>query len=107
MLSGTKASPGKILTKEGVKYKAYNGMASKTAQKIWKGSYSSIEGVSTTVKYKGTASKVINEIMSNVRSGFSYTGARSIQEFKSKAILKLQTSSSNIEGNAHINSNRK
>jgi len=102
MLSGTKASPGKIMLKDGLKYKAYNGMASKTAQKIWKGSYSSIEGVSTTVKYKGTASKVINEIMSNVRSGMSYSGARSIEEFKEKAIVRLQTPSSNNEGNPHI-----
>ena len=35
-----------------------NDKASKTAQKTWRGSYSSIEGVSTHVTYKGTISKV-------------------------------------------------
>ena len=108
MLSGTKETPGKvILNSEGKKIKRYNGMASKVAQKNWKGSYSSIEGVSSYVSYKGTVSKVINEIMSNVRSGMSYSGARTIDELKESSIAILQTGSSKIEGNPHIfNRNR-
>ena len=103
MLSGTKETPGKIETfSDGKKFKKYSGMASKSAQKAWRGSYSSIEGVSTTVQYKGTTSKVINEIMSNVRSGMSYSGARSLEELRDAAIFARQTSSSNVEGNAHI-----
>ena len=53
MLSGTRETPGKvILDKEtGKKVKRYNGMASKAAQKAWKGSYSSIEGVTSYVQY--------------------------------------------------------
>jgi|11_taG_2_1085331.scaffolds.fasta_scaffold04659_6 IMP dehydrogenase len=103
MLSGTKETPGKIiLNSEGNKIKRYNGMASKLAQKNWKGSYSSIEGVSSYVNYKGTVSKVINEIMSNVRSGMSYTGARSLKELREEAIAIIQTNSSHSEGNPHI-----
>ncbi len=103
MLSGTKETPGKIiLNSEGKKIKRYNGMASKLAQKNWKGSYSSIEGVSSYVNYKGTVSKVVNEIMSNVRSGMSYTGARSLKELKEEAIAIIQTNSSHVEGNPHI-----
>ena len=56
-----------------------------------------IEGVSSVVPYKGTVAKVIREIMSNVRSGMSYSGARSLQEFKEKAQLVLQTSASSVE----------
>lgn len=108
MLSGTKETPGKIiLNSEGKKIKRYNGMASKLAQKNWKGSYSSIEGVSSYVSYKGTISKVINEIMSNVRSGMSYSGVRSLEELRKEAIAVVQTSSSHAEGNPHIfNRNR-
>ena len=108
MLSGTKETPGKIiLSSEGKKIKRYNGMASKLAQKNWKGSYSSIEGVSSYVSYKGTVSKVINEIMSNVRSGMSYSGVRSLEELRNEAIAVVQTSSSHAEGNPHIfNRNR-
>ena len=103
MLSGTKETPGKIiLNSEGKKIKRYNGMASKLAQKNWKGSYSSIEGVSSYVTYKGTVSKVVNEIMSNVRSGMSYTGCRSLKSLQDNAIAIIQTSSSHAEGNPHI-----
>ena len=103
MLSGTRESPGKVMiNNDGQKIKKYNGMASKAAQKNWKGSYSSIEGVSSTVKYKGTVSKVVNEIMSNVRSGMSYSGASSLEELREKAEMRKQTSNSNIEGNPHI-----
>ena len=102
MLSGTKESPGKvIINSEGKKIKKYSGMASKTAQRNWKGSYSSIEGVSTYVPYKGTLSKVINEIMSNVRSGMSYSGARNLGEIQS-AVFARQTVNSHFEGLPHI-----
>ena len=103
MLSGTKETPGKvILDNEGNKIKRYNGMASKAAQKTWKGSYSSIEGVSSYVSYKGTVSKVVNEIMSNVRSGMSYSGVSNLDQLRSDSIAVIQTSSSHTEGNPHI-----
>ena len=75
---------------------------SKLAQKNWKGSYSSIEGVSSHVQYKGTLSKVVNEIMSNVRSGMSYSNARNLKELKDVADFIIQTNSSNVEGKPHI-----
>ena len=103
MLSGTKETPGNIETDgDGIKVKRYNGMASKTAQKSWKGSYSSIEGVSSFVKYKGTVLEVVNEIMSNVRSGMSYSGARTLEELKDTAEMVIQTSASSAEGKPHI-----
>lgn len=103
MLSGTKETPGKIiLNSEGKKIKRYNGMASKVAQKNWKGSYASIEGVSSYVPYKGTISKVINEIMSNVRSGMSYSGVTSLDDLRKESIAMLQSTSSHVEGNPHI-----
>jgi len=103
MLSGTRETPGKVIVNDkNKKVKRYNGMASKTAQKDWKGSYSSIEGVSSIVPYKGTISRVVNEIMSNVRSGMSYSGARSLNELREKAIAYRQTSASHAEGNPHI-----
>ena len=107
MLSGTKETPGRVITSdEGKKIKRYNGMASKLAQKNWKGSYSSIEGVSSHVQYKGTLSKVVNEIMSNVRSGMSYSNARNLKELKDVADFIIQTNSSNVEGKPHIYSKR-
>ena len=103
MLSGTKESPGKvIIMPDSSKSKRYNGMASKAAQKNWKGSYSSVEGVSSIVPYKGTVAKVIREIMSNVRSGMSYSGARNLSELRSKAKFVLQSAASTVESGPHI-----
>jgi len=103
MLSGTRETPGKIITNsEGKKVKRYNGMASKAAQKNWKGTYNSIEGVASYVTYKGTTSKVINEIMSNIRSGMSYSGASNLKELQSYSQFVKQTASSHTEGNPHI-----
>ena len=106
MLSGTKETPGKaIILPDGSKAKRYNGMASKVAQKNWKGSYASVEGVTSIVPYKGSVLKVLREIMSNVRSGMSYTGARNLKELVDKAEFVLQTSSSIIESGPHIYAN--
>lgn len=102
MLSGTRETPGKVIIQDGKKIKRYNGMASKAAQKNWKGSYNSIEGVASFVPYKGTTSKVVNEIMSNVRSGMSYSGASNLKELYENAVFRRQTTSSHAEGNAHI-----
>lgn len=108
MLSGTRETPGKvIIDKEtGKKVKRYNGMASKAAQKAWKGSYSSIEGVASYVQYKGTVNKVITEITSNIRSGMSYSGARNLEELVENAEFIRQTVNSHAEGLPHIH-NRK
>jgi IMP dehydrogenase len=104
MLSGTKETPGEI-TKDtlGREIKQYNGMASKVAQKAWKGSYSSIEGIPSNVLYKGSVESVIKEIMVNVRSGMSYSGAKNLEELREYAIFKRQTTQSHQEGQAHIN----
>ena len=102
MLSGTRETPGKVIIQDGKKIKRYNGMASKAAQKNWKGTYNSIEGVASFVPYKGTTSKVVNEIMSNVRSGMSYSGANTLSELYENAVFRRQTISSHTEGNAHI-----
>jgi len=104
MLSGTRETPGKvIIDKEtGKKVKRYNGMASKSAQKAWKGSYSSIEGVTSYVQYKGTVSKVIAEITSNIRSGMSYSGSRDLEQLRSNAMFIRQTINSHTEGLPHI-----
>lgn len=108
ILSGTKETPGKVITtKNNKKIKKYNGMASKDAQKDWKGTYNSVEGVSTTVPYKGTVVKVIDEVLLNLRSGMSYSGASDLSELREYATFARQTNNSNVEGNPHIFSRNK
>ena len=102
LLAGTDETPGDILnTKEGKK-KVYRGMASKEAQSAWRGRVSSIEGVSHVVPYKGPVKEVLHDLGVGIRSGLSYSGARSIHEFQSKARAIRQTSAGAIESSTHI-----
>ena len=40
--------------------------------------------------------------MSNVRSGMSYSGVRTLKELREDSIAVIQSSSSHAEGNPHI-----
>lgn len=108
LLAGTDESPGTVITEpNGNKFKTYRGMASKEAQIDWKGSYSSFEGVSSRVSYKGSVKDVLDDLLRNIRSGLSYSGARNICELQSKATFIKQTSAGQIESSPHILRNAK
>ena len=103
LLAGTRESPGEIFQgNDGRKYKAYRGMASREAQIAWRGRVSSLEGVSTTVPYKGTVSEILPDLQQNIRSGLSYSGARTIEEFHNKVEMIMQTSAGRVESKTHI-----
>ena len=103
MLAGTDASPGFVIEDtNNLKYKLYRGMASKEAQIAWRGEYSSNEGISTRIPYKGKADSVLNEIKNGIASGFSYSGARNINQLWVKARFIKQTSAGLGESKTHI-----
>ena len=102
LLSGTGETPGEILNTKDGKKKVYRGMASKEAQTDWRGRVSSIEGVTHVVPYKGPVKEVLNELGVGIRSGLSYSGARSIQELQAKAQFVRQTNAGVIESSTHI-----
>lgn len=103
LLAGTDETPGEVIKHgKGVPHKTYRGMASKEAQSDWRGRVSSIEGVSHTVPCKGPVKEVLNEMAIGIRSGLSYSGARSIQELQAKARFIRQTSAGAIESSTHI-----
>ena len=103
LLAGTLESPGETFKdKDGFSWKTYRGMASKEAQIDWKGKYSSFEGVSSRVPCRGSVKDILFDLQKGIRSGLSYTGARNIKEFHSKAKFMKQTNAGNIESNTHI-----
>ncbi len=105
LLSGTDESPGKVMEDEdGTRWKVYRGMASKEAQIGWRGRYSSNEGVSTRVPYRGSVSRILEDLDNGIRSGLSYSGARSISELTSVAEFVRQTNSGLSESGTHIRS---
>ena len=103
LLAGTVESPGEVYTNaQGHKYKTYRGMASKEAQVEWRGKYSSFEGVSSTVPYRGRVGRILEDLERGIRSGFSYSGARNMRELRAKAIWIRQTNSGLGESKTHI-----
>jgi IMP dehydrogenase len=102
LLAGTDESPGeKVTTKTGIK-KEYRGMASKKAQVEWRGKYSSNEGISTLINYKGPVENILNDLRSGLMSGLSYSGSRNIVELQTCAKFIRQTSAGLAESSTHI-----
>jgi len=77
-------------------------MASKEAQHNWRGRHSSNEGISTTVPVKGPVRNILTDLENGIRSGLSYSGARTITELQVNAEFIIQTSSGQSESDTHI-----
>ena len=68
LFAGTKQSPGEMFTdRDGFRWKTYRGMASKEAQVDWKGKYSSFEGVSSRVPYRGSVEDILFDLEKGIR----------------------------------------
>ena len=107
LLSGTKETPGEVYTRQdGTKYKTYRGMASKEAQADWRGRYSSFEGISATVPYRGKVHNVLTDLEQGIRSGLSYSGCRSILELQARHKFVRQTTAGLGESKTHINARK-
>ena len=103
LLAGTDESPGQIFSSnEGKKYKVYRGMASAEAQLDWKGEANSLEGISTTIPYKGSVKNMLSLLDQNIRSGFSYSGAVNLKDFQQKVKMIEQTQAGMKESFTHI-----
>lgn len=101
-LAGTTESPGNIVYKNGKRYKYYRGMASlhanlskseKIGEKI---NASNIEGVEGEIEYKGTVNEILDRLVNNIKSGFSYVGCNNIQELHSTNLVYSVVSSNGV-----------
>jgi len=103
LFAGTTEAPGELFREaNGNAWKSYRGMASKEAQADWKGKYSSLEGVASRVPYQGKVGPVLEDLERGIRSGFSYTGARTLEGLQAKAEFLQQTTSGLSESRTHI-----
>ena len=102
MLAGTDESPGDIIEVKNKKVKQYRGMASREAQNNWRGSSSAPEGISTTIPYKGSVIDIMEDIAGNIRSGFSYSGAKNLCDLRENAQFIRQTGAGMVESSTHI-----
>lgn len=91
IFAGIKETAGKLMSKDGKKYKEYNGSTSyiEKSRRIGK-KVEYIEGVAGFVPYKGELEPYINRISENIKSGFSYLGAKNIgQLWKNAKFIQI------------------
>jgi len=110
LFAGTQESPGKIIKRNGKKYKITRGMASLSANLSRKddkyladADYNEIvpEGVEAMVPYKGAVSEIITQLVGGLKSGMSYAGAHNIVELQKHAEFMQITSASMTESLPH------
>ncbi len=107
VLAGTKESPGKVIKQKGKLVKEYRGMASydATIKKLQlngeKKEVISVEGVKTTIPYKGPIDKIIKQFVGGLASGMTYIGASEMKRIIGKADFNFMTTAGRGESVAH------
>jgi IMP dehydrogenase len=102
MLAGTDESPGDIFSDaSGKRVKAFRGMASASAQRDANGKVSVAEGITTTIPYKGSIDKIMDQIKGGLGSGCSYSGCHNLYELNVFAKYVEVTSASLDESRPH------
>lgn len=85
-ISGTSETPGHVYEdKDGKFYKTYGGSASAENKVKNGGNNSFVEGVMTTVPFRGHVKHILRKTKGNLQSSFSYSGALNLKEFQEKA----------------------
>jgi IMP dehydrogenase/GMP reductase len=95
IFAGAAETPGKIIVKNGKKYKKYQGSstvaATKNRIKLGGGNkglmeqWSRVEGVEALVPYRGPVKKIIERYLGGIRSGLSYAGAGNLRQLQKNA----------------------
>ena len=109
LFAGTDESPGKIVEKDGKRFKEYRGMGSEAVIKSASGSERYFthgrkavpEGVEALVPYKGPVGEIVATLASGVQVGMGYVGAKTIPEFEKKAQFIRITHAAIAEGKPH------
>ena len=101
LFAGLKETAGKIVIKNGKKYKEYNGSTSLIEKsRQTPNSVKHIEGVASFIPYKGELKPNLDRILENIRSGFSYVGAQNINDLWQKAQF-IRVSPAGIKENGY------
>jgi IMP dehydrogenase len=112
MLAGTAEAPGETFIYQGRSYKSYRGMGSVGAmaqgsadryfQQDIKDQMKLVpEGIEGQVPYKGPAKDVIHQLVGGIKAAMGYTGARTIDELRTKAKFVRITNAGLRESHVH------
>jgi IMP dehydrogenase len=112
LLAGTEESPGEVYLYQGRSYKAYRGMGSVgamargSADRYFQAEIRDAlklvpEGVEGQVPYKGPAANVLHQLAGGLRAAMGYVGAKTLEEFRSRAEFVRISASGLRESHAH------
>ena len=99
LFAGTEESPGETILYQGRSFKSYRGMGSIAAmtagsgdryaqeREVARGEVSKLvpEGIEGRVPYKGLLADLVYQLVGGLRSGMSYSGARTIAQLQRNA----------------------
>lgn len=102
MFAGCKETPGPVWRNEKEEMiKTFRGMASVNAQSDFGIEDINEEGVSLSVKYRGSVEHILNRLSKGLRSGLSYSGARNIKKLQEVHEFVKVSQNSLLEGQPH------
>ncbi|KKW19972.1 MAG: Inosine-5'-monophosphate dehydrogenase [Parcubacteria group bacterium GW2011_GWA2_51_10] len=109
LFAGTDEAPGRIVEKDGKRFKEYRGMGSEAVIKSASGNERYFthgrkavpEGVEALVPYKGPVEEIVASLSSGIQVGMGYVGARTLAEFAKKAKFIRITHAAIAEGKPH------
>ncbi len=78
LFSGHDQSPGKMIEKDGKKYKEYFGSASE----YQKGEHKNVEGKKILVEHKGDIAETLLEMKQDLQSSISYAGGKDVESLR-------------------------
>lgn len=110
LLAGTDETPGEFIEKDGKKYKQYNGstsaaekrrQAEKLGEKLPENYIIQVEGVEGLIPARGPVAGIIESLTAGIRSGYSYAGAKNIEELHRLAKFMRISPQGRTESGAH------
>jgi len=102
LLAGCDETPGPVTMVRDRLYKAYRGMASYDAMVANGREGRTPEGFTALVPKKGPVKEVLDQLVGGLKSGLSYSGARTIGELHRDAEWMQITPAALLEGHPHL-----
>jgi IMP dehydrogenase/GMP reductase len=82
-----------VHNEDGTSYKLHYGMSSLTAIHNFYGEkkrHVAPEGKTERLPYSGETLDILNDFLAGLKSAFSYSGAKNLQDFQNKAVLRFK-----------------
>lgn len=109
MLAGHDECAGKIIEKDGKKFKSFYGMSSAEAMNKYYGGvaeYRSSEGKAVHVPYRGPVENTVHDILGGLRSACTYVGATRLKELsKRTTFVRVTNQLNDVYSNYQIDNN--